>query len=63
MFVSNLYSSGFKKRNRDYFASIVKVALSDGIITQEEEAFIKRTAINIEIENDEVSAVSFKGKY
>ena len=57
MFVSNLYSSGFKKRNRDHFASIVRVALSDGIITPDEEAFIKRTAINLEIEDDEVSAI------
>ena len=57
MYISNLYSSGFKKRNRDHFAAIVRVALSDGVITQEEEAFIKRTAINLEIEDDEVDAI------
>ena len=56
MSFSNLYSSGFKQRNRDHFAAIVRVALSDGVISEEEEAFISRTAINLEIEDDEEKA-------
>ena len=57
MSFSNLYSSGFKQRNRDHFASIVRVALSDGVISKEEEAFINRTAINLEIEEQEVETI------
>lgn len=57
MQVSNLFSSGFKQRNRDHFAAIVRVALSDGIITDEEKAFINRTAINLEIEEEEVEKI------
>ena len=37
MSFSELFTSGFKQRNRDHFAAIVRVALSDGIITDEEK--------------------------
>ena len=57
MSIANLYSSGFKSRNRGHFAAIVRVALSDGIITEEEKAFLNRTAINLEIEDSEVSLI------
>jgi uncharacterized tellurite resistance protein B-like protein len=57
MSFSNLFTSGFKQRNRDHFAAIVRVALSDGIITDEEKAFINRTAINLEIEDEEVAQI------
>lgn len=57
MSISDLYSSGFKTRNRDHFAAIVRVALSDNVITPEEEAFIKRLAIYLEIEEDEVKNI------
>ena len=53
MSFSNLYTSGFRNRNRDHFAAIVRVALADGVISDEEMAFIKRTAINLEIEDSE----------
>ena len=52
MSLSEIYSSGFKNRNRYHFAAIVRVALSDGIITDEEKAFLNRTAINLEIEEN-----------
>ena len=54
---SDLYTSGFKTRNRDHFAAIVRVALADGIISSEEEAFINRTAINLEIDENEVAEI------
>ena len=47
MSISDLFTSGFKQRNRDHFAAIVRVALADGIITDEEKAFLNRTAINL----------------
>ncbi len=57
MHISNLYTSGFKQRNRDHFAAIVSIALADGVITDEEQAFINRTAINLEIEEEEVVSI------
>lgn len=57
MSISNLFNSGFKQRNRDHFAAIVRVALSDDIITDEEKAFLNRTAINLEIEDEEVEKI------
>tara|TARA_B100000780_G_scaffold99483_1_gene69472 strand:+ start:545 stop:958 length:414 start_codon:yes stop_codon:yes gene_type:complete len=55
--MSNIFSSNFKNRNRDHFASIVKVALSDNIITDEEKKFINRLAILLEIEPTEVDDI------
>ncbi|TXE18127.1 TerB family tellurite resistance protein [Psychroserpens burtonensis] len=49
MSFSDLFDSGFKTRNEDHFASIVKVAMDDGIITEEEKAFLDRTARRLEI--------------
>ena len=57
MSISDLFTSGFKQRNRDHFAAIVRVALADGIITDEEKAFLNRTAINLEIEDTEVEEI------
>ena len=54
MSFSELYTPGFKSRNRDHFAAIIKIALADGTISKEEESFINRTAINLEIEDSEV---------
>ena len=54
MSFSDLYTPGFKSRNRDHFAAIIRIALADGIISKEEESFINRTAINLEIEDSEV---------
>jgi len=57
MSFSDLYTPGFKSRNRDHFAAIVSIALADGIISDQEEAFINRTAINLEIEENEVAEI------
>ena len=54
---SSLYTSRFKSRNRDHFAAIVSLAIADGKITKEEQAFINRTAINLEIDEDEVKHI------
>lgn len=53
MSISDLFDSGFQKRNQDHFAAIVKVAMSDGVITDEERAFLDRLARRLDIsEND-----------
>jgi uncharacterized tellurite resistance protein B-like protein len=54
MSFSDLYTPGFKSRNRDHFAALIRIAQADGIISKEEEAFINRTAVNLEIEDSEV---------
>ena len=49
MSFSDLFDSGFKKRNEDHFAAIVRVAMDDGVITVEEQAFLERLARNLDI--------------
>ncbi|WP_298497511.1 TerB family tellurite resistance protein [uncultured Algibacter sp.] len=49
MSFSDLFDSGFKKRNESHFASIVRVAMDDGVITPEEQAFLDRLAQRLEI--------------
>ncbi len=57
MSYSDLYTPGFKSRNRDHFAAIVRIALADGVISEEEKAFIDRLAIHLEIEDEEKSSI------
>ncbi|WP_417363015.1 TerB family tellurite resistance protein [Galbibacter sp.] len=52
MSISDLYSPGFRDRNRDHFAAIVRVAISDGGINAEEKAFLDRLADNLDISNE-----------
>lgn len=49
MSISDLFESGFKKRNEDHFAAIVRVAMSDGVITDEEKAFLDRLATRLDV--------------
>src|SRR5690606_14565650 len=49
MSISDLVDSGFRKRNEDHFAAIVRVAMDDGIISAEEKEFLDRLARNLEI--------------
>jgi uncharacterized tellurite resistance protein B-like protein len=49
MSFSDLFDSGFKKRNEDHFAAIVRVAMDDGVITDDERAFLERLARSLAI--------------
>jgi uncharacterized tellurite resistance protein B-like protein len=49
MSFSELFESGFKKRNEDHFAAIVRVAMSDGVINDAEKAFLDRLATSLDI--------------
>ncbi len=49
MSIADFFDSGFQKRNRDHFAAIVRVAMSDGVITEDEQAFLNRLAQKLEI--------------
>lgn len=57
MSISDLFDSGFQKRNQDHFAAIVKVAMSDGIITDEEKAFLDRLARNLDISDNDYKEI------
>jgi|SRR5690606_5863299 len=53
MSISDLFDSGFKKRNEDHFAAIVRVAMDDGIISDNEKAFLDRLANNLDIDDED----------
>ena len=57
MSILDLFDSGFQERNRSHFASIVRVAMSDGVITEEEKAFLDRLARNLEISDQEYKEI------
>lgn len=57
MSFSNLFESGFKKRNEDHFASIVKVAMSDGVINEEERTFLDRLATRLDVTESEYKQI------
>jgi len=49
MSILDIFDSGFRKRNQDHFAAIVRVAMSDGVITDDERAFLDRLANRLDI--------------
>jgi len=58
MSISDLFDSGFQKRNQDHFAAIFRVAMSDGVITEEEKAFLDRLARNLDISENDYKEIS-----
>ncbi|OBX26325.1 hypothetical protein LX77_01246 [Gelidibacter algens] len=57
MSFSDLFDSGFKRRNEDHFASIVRVAMDDGIISDDEKAFLDRLARNLDIGEEDYKQI------
>ncbi len=57
MSISDLFDSGFKTRNEDHFAAIVRVAMDDGIISEEEKLFLDRLARNLDISDLEYKKI------
>ena len=57
MSISDLFDSGFQKRNQDHFAAIVKVAMSDGVITDDEKAFLDRLAKKLDISEHDYAEI------
>lgn len=49
MSISDIYDNEFRKRNKDHFAAIVRVAMSDGEISNEEQEFLVRLANKLNI--------------
>lgn len=57
MSISDIFDSGFQKRNQDHFAAIVRVAMSDGVITDEEKTFLDRLARKLDISDDDYKEI------
>ncbi len=57
MSFSDLFDSGFKKRNEDHFAAIVRVAMDDGVISDDEKAFLDRLAHNLDISDGDYALI------
>lgn len=54
---SDLFDPGFKDRNRGHFASIVRVAIADGAISDQERAFLDHLADRLEISEDDYAKI------
>lgn len=54
---SELFDSGFKVRNKGHFSAIVRVALSDGGITDKERAFLEKLARQLEISEEDYKEI------
>ena len=57
MAISDIYDNEFRKRNKDHFASIVRMAFSDDEIRDEEKEFLKRLAFNLDISDSEYKTI------
>lgn len=57
MSFSELFDSGFKTRNKGHFSAIVRVALSDGQISDKERLFLDKLAKKLEINEQEYTAI------
>jgi len=57
MSISDLYSSGAHKKNMGHFASIVKLAMADNVITEGEQQLLERLAKRLEISEEEYKKI------
>lgn len=57
MSISDLFDSGFKHRNKGHFASIVRVALENGHLSEEEKNFLDKLAHQLEITDEEYAEI------
>ncbi len=57
MSFSELFDSGFKTRNKGHFSAIVRVALSDGDISEKEKQFLDKLSKQLEINEEEYKEI------
>ena len=57
MSFSDLFDSEFKNRNKGHFSAIVRVAISDGDLSQEEREFLDKLAVRLEISKAEYDEI------
>ncbi|MCF2874819.1 MULTISPECIES: TerB family tellurite resistance protein [unclassified Tenacibaculum] len=57
MAISDLYSSGKHKQEKGHFASVVKIAKTDGIISEGEQKLLDRAAKKLHINKSEYDEI------
>ncbi len=55
--ISDLFDNEFNQRNRGHFSAIVRVAVADGKITPQEQAFLDKLALHLEISETEYADI------
>ena len=57
MSFAELFDSGFKNRNKGHFASIVRVAMANFHLSDEERLFLDKLAMELEISKEEYAEI------
>jgi uncharacterized tellurite resistance protein B-like protein len=57
MSISDLFDSEFKTRNKGHFSAIVRVAITDGNVSEQEKNFLEKLAITLEISKEEFEEI------
>jgi uncharacterized tellurite resistance protein B-like protein len=57
MSISDLFDSGFRERNKGHFSAIVRVALTDGSVSEQEKKFLDHLAQELEISEEEYQEI------
>jgi uncharacterized tellurite resistance protein B-like protein len=57
MSISDLFDSEFKNRNKGHFSSMVRVAMADGEMSIEENEFLDKLAVRLEISKEEYKEI------
>lgn len=57
MSISDLFDSEFKSRNKGHFSAIVRVALADGNVSKEEQAFLDKLAHKLDISKEDYEEI------
>lgn len=57
MSFAELFDSGFKNRNKGHFSSIVRVAIENGQLSEEERLFLDKLAVQLEISPEEYAEI------
>jgi uncharacterized tellurite resistance protein B-like protein len=57
MSISDLFDSEFKARNKGHFSAIVRVAITDGNVSEQEKHFLEKLAVKLEISKEEFEEI------
>ena len=57
MSFAELFDSGFKNRNKGHFSAIVRVAMENGHLSQEERLFLDKLAMQLEISPEKYAEI------
>lgn len=57
MSISDLFDNEFKSRNKGHFSAIVRVAMTDGNVSEQEKQFLEKLATKLEITQDEFEEI------